>query len=151
MQNKQCVVITYSGAEAPDNVIEKMLKTMNCVIEDNTNINISKFSAEDVNAIIGTFVLNKEQQKDDDPIKSACILIGTTYFSQLKCAEEKTRATKFLCKLSVDLIEAKYKKNNPALINAVNILGKHTPSEELCKKYGFTKEILDIIKHLAKM
>lgn len=144
------LVVTYCGENLTDEQVRNVCDIISKQSVNNTEISVQIMSSKEVANLIGAFVFTqKTKHVDPDPVESACILIGTTYYEQLKHASKASRSIAFNYKLSTDVILAVQNKNNPALINAVKILSENKPSEKLCTKYGFTEDILNIIKFVA--
>lgn len=150
MYISKALVVTYCGKTLTDEQIRKICEIVGKQIASNTKIVARVMSSSDIANIIGAAVLTQKTKcEDPDPVQSACVLIGTTYFEQLKHTSEASRSIAFNCKLSTDVMLAAQNNNNPALVNAVKILSENKPSEELRVKYGLTDDILNIIKFVA--
>lgn len=153
MPNKSIctVVICYHGTQLSDNEVNALSEFVKKHTTKNTSIDIhlidscelAQLAALHANAT----VFNKV--KDDDPVQSACLLIGTTYYDILSRTDLFMQEVVFGCQLSSDAKHAVTEGNNKALINAIKILGEVDPPENLKNKYRITPKILDMIRKVA--
>lgn len=145
------VVICYHGTEFSDDEINELSEFVKKHTTKNTSINIhlmdscelAKLSALHANAVVF------EKVKDDNPVQSACLLIGTMYFDILSKTDLFMQEIIFGYRLSSDAKRAVTEGNNKALINAIKILGEVDPPENLKNKYKITPKILGMIKKVA--
>lgn len=145
------VVICYHGTEFSDDEVNELSEFVKKHTTKNTSINISlmdscelaKLAALHTNAVVF------EKVKDDDPVQSACLLIGTMYFDILSKTDLFMQEIIFGYRLSSDAKRAVTEGNNKALINAIKILGEVDPPENLKNKYKITPKILGMIKKVA--
>ena len=145
------VVICYHGTEFSDDEVNELSEFVKKHTTKNTSIDISlmdgcelaKLAALHANAVVF------EKVKDDDPVQSACLLIGTTYFDILSKTDLFMQEIIFGYRLSSDAKRAATEGNNKALINAIKILGEVDPPENLKNKYKITPKILGMIKKVA--
>ena len=145
------VVICYHGTEFSDDEVNELSEFVKKHTTKNTSIDIhlmdscelSQLAALHANAVVF------EKVKDDNPVQSACILIGTMYFDILSKTDLFMQEIIFGYRLSSDAKRAVTEGNNKALINAIKILGKVDPPENLKNKYKITPKILGMIKKVA--
>lgn len=145
------VVICYHGTQLSDNEVNALSEFVKKHTTKNTSIDIhlmdscelAQLAALHANAT----VFNKV--KDDDPVQSACILIGTTYYNILSRTDLFMQEIIFGYQLSSDAQDAVHKGNNKALLNAIEILSRTDPPENLKTKYKITPKILDMIRKVA--
>lgn len=145
------VVICYHGTQLSDDEISALSEFVKKHITKNTSIDIhlidscelAQLAALHANAT----VFNKVE--DDDPVQSACLLIGTTYYNILSRTDLFMQEIIFGYQLSSDAQDAVHKGNNKALLNAIEILSRTDPPENLKTKYRITPKILDMIRKVA--
>lgn len=145
------VVICYHGTEFSDNEINELSEFVKKHTTKNTSINISLMDSCELAklAALHTNAAVFEKVKDDDPVQSACLLIGTMYFDILSKTDLFMQEIIFGYRLSSDAKRAVTEGNNKALINAIKILGEVDPPENLKNKYKITPKILGMIKKVA--
>lgn len=145
------VVICYHGTQFSDDEVNALSEFVKKHTTKNTSIDIhlmdscelAQLAALHANAT----VFNKVE--DDDPVQSACLLIGTTYYDILSKTDLFMQEIIFGYQLSSDAQDAVHKGNNKALLNAIEILGRTDPPENLKTKYRITPKILDMIRKVA--
>lgn len=145
------VVICYHGTEFSDDEVNELSEFVKKHTTKNTSIDIhlmdscelSQLAALRANAVVF------EKVKDDNPVQSACLLIGTMYFDILSKTDLFMQEIIFGYRLSSDAKRAVTEGNNKALINAIKILGEVDPPENLKNKYKITPKILGMIKKVA--
>ena len=145
------VVICYHGTEFSDDEINELSEFVKKHTTKNTSINISLMDSCELAklAALHTNAAVFEKVKDDDPVQSACILIGTMYFDILSKTDLFMQEIIFGYRLSSDAKRAVTEGNNKALINAIKILGEVDPPENLKNKYKITPKIISMIKKVA--
>lgn len=145
------VVICYHGTQFSDDEVNALSEFVKKHTTKNTSIDIhlidgcelAQLAALHANAT----VFNKVE--DDDPVQSACLLIGTTYYDILSKTDLFMQEVVFGYRLSSDAKHAVTEGNNKALINAIKILGEVDPPENLKNKYRITPKILNMIRKVA--
>lgn len=145
------VVICYHGTQFSDDEVNALSEFVKKHTTKNTSIDIhlmdscelAQLAALHANAT----VFNKVE--DDDPVQSACLLIGTTYYDILSKTDLFMQEVVFGYRLSSDAKHAVTQGNNKALINAIKILGEVDPPENLKNKYRITPKILGMIRKVA--
>ncbi len=145
------VVICYHGTQFSDDEVNELSEFVKKHTTKNTSIDIhlidscelAQLAALHANAT----VFNKVE--DDDPVQSACLLIGTTYYNILSRTDLFMQEIIFGYQLSSDAQDAVHKGNNKALLNAMEILSRTDPPENLKTKYKITPKILDMIRKVA--
>lgn len=145
------VVICYHGTQFSNDEVNELSEFVKKHTTKNTSIDIhlidscelAQLAALHANAT----VFNKVE--DDDPVQSACLLIGTTYYNILSRTDLFMQEIIFGYQLSSDAQDAVYKGNNKALLNAIEILSRTDPPENLKTKYKITPKILDMIRKVA--
>lgn len=145
------VVICYHGTQFSDDEVNELSEFVKKHTTKNTSIDIhlidscelAQLAALHANAT----VFNKVE--DDDPVQSACLLIGTTYYNILSRTDLFMQEIIFGYQLSSDAQDAVHKGNNKALLNAIEILSRTDPPENLKTKYKITPKILDMIRKVA--
>lgn len=145
------VVICYHGTEFSDDEINELSEFVKKHTTKNTSIDISLMDSRDL-AQLAALHANAtvfEKVEDDDPVQSACLLIGTMYFDILSKTDLFMQEIIFGYRLSSDAKRAVTEGNNKALINAIKILGEVDPPENLKNKYKITPKILGMIKKVA--
>ena len=150
-KSSRTVVICYHGTEFSDDEINELSEFVKKHTTKNTSINISLMDSCELAklAALHTNAAVFEKVKDDDPVQSACILIGTMYFDILSKTDLFMQEIIFGYRLSSDAKRAVTEGNNKALINAIKILGEVDPPESLKNKYKITPKILGMIKKVA--
>lgn len=145
------VVICYHGTEFSDDEINELSEFVKKHTTKNTSINISLMDSCELAklAALHTNAAVFEKVKDDNPVQSACLLIGTMYFDILSKTDLFMQEIIFGYRLSSDAKRAVTEGNNKALINAIKILGEVDPPENLKNKYKITPKILGMIKKVA--
>lgn len=145
------VVICYHGTQFSDDEVNELSEFVKKHTTKNTSIDIhlidscelAQLAALHANAT----VFNKVE--DDDPVQSACLLIGTTYYNILSRTDLFMQEIIFGYQLSSDAQDAVHKGNNKALLNAIEILSRTDLPENLKTKYKITPKILDMIRKVA--
>ena len=153
MQSKsiRTVVICYHGTEFSDDEVNELSEFVKKHTTKNTSININLMDSCELAKLVAlhTNAAVFEKVKDDDPVQSACLLIGTMYFDILSKTDLFMQEIIFGYRLSADAKRAVTEGNNKALINAIKILGEVDPPENLKNKYKITPKILGMIKKVA--
>lgn len=145
------VVICYHGTQFSDDEVNELSEFVKKHTTKNTSINISLMDSCEL-AQLAALHANAaifEKVEDDDPVQSACLLIGTMYFDILSKTNLFMQEIIFGYRLSSDAKRAVTEGNNKALINAIKILGEVDPPENLKNKYKITPKILGMIKKVA--
>ena len=143
MKDNFFVVVSFQGERPTQNVLKSVASALSDVATADL-IKINVLTSKDVSEI----VTNKHiATVEDKPADHAGLLIGTVYYNVLK----ENNLTEFSSKLSMDLAEAKFKQNNSALINAVEILCREVPSKSIRLKYHITDKVLSVIKFVYNM
>lgn len=145
------VVICYHGTQFSDDEVNALSEFVKKHTTKNTSIDIHLMDSYELAQLAALHanatVFNKVE--DDDPIQSACILIGTTYYNILSRTDLFMQEIIFGYQLSSDAQDAVHKGNNKALLNAIEILSRTDPPENLKTKYKITPKILDMIRKVA--
>lgn len=145
------VVICYHGTQFSDDEVNELSEFVKKHTTKNTSIDISLMDSCEL-AQLAALHANAavfEKVEDDDPVQSACLLIGTMYFDILSKTDLFMQEIIFGYRLSSDAKRAVTEGNNKALINAIKILGEIDPPENLKNKYKITPKILSMIKKVA--
>ena len=145
------VVICYHGTQFSDDEVNELSEFVKKHTTKNTSINISLMDSCEL-AQLAALHANAavfEKVEDDNPVQSACLLIGTMYFDILSKTDLFMQEIIFGYRLSSDAKRAVTEGNNKALINAIKILGEVDPPENLKNKYKITPKILGMIKKVA--
>lgn len=145
------VVICYHGTQFSDDEVNTLSEFVKKHATKNTSIDISLMDSCEL-AQLAALHANAavfEKVEDDDPVQSACLLIGTMYFDILSKTDLFMQEIIFGYRLSSDAKRAVTEGNNKALINAIKILGEVDPPENLKNKYKITPKILGMIKKVA--
>lgn len=145
------IVICYHGTQFSDDEVDALSEFVKKHTTKNTSINIHLMDSYELAQLAAlranTTVFNKVE--DDDPVQSACLLIGTTYYNILSRTDLFMQEIIFGYQLSSDAQNAVHKGNNKALLNAIEILSRTDPPENLKTKYKITPKILDMIRKVA--
>ena len=145
------VVICYHGTQFSDNEVKALSEFVKKHTTKNTPIDIHLIDSCELAQLVALHanatVFNKVE--DDDPVQSACLLIGTTYYNILSRTDLFMQEIIFGYQLSSDAQDAVHKGNNKALLNAIEILSRTDPPENLKTKYKITPKILDMIRKVA--
>ena len=145
------VVICYHGTQFSDDEVNELSEFVKKHTTKNTSIDISLMDSCEL-AQLAALHANAavfEKVEDDDPVQSACLLIGTMYFDILSKTDLFMQEIIFGYRLSSDAKRAVTEGNNKALINAIKILGEIDPPENLKNKYKITPKNLSMIKKVA--
>lgn len=145
------IVICYHGTQFSDDEVDALSEFVKKHTTKNTSINIQLMDSYELAQLAAlranATVFNKVE--DDDPVQSACLLIGTTYYNILSRTDLFMQEIIFGYQLSSDAQDAVHKGNNKALLNAIEILSRTDPPENLKTKYKITPKILDMIRKVA--
>lgn len=145
------VVICYHGTQFSDDEVNALSEFVKKHTTKNTSIDIHLIDSYELAQLAALHanatVFNKVE--DDDPVQSACLLIGTTYYNILSRTDLFMQEIIFGYQLSSDAQDAVHKGNNKALLNAIEILSRTDPPENLKTKYKITPKILDMIRKVA--
>lgn len=145
------IVICYHGTQFSDDEVDALSEFVKKHTTKNTSINIHLMDSYELAQLAAlranATVFNKVE--DDDPVQSACLLIGTTYYNILSRTDLFMQEIIFGYQLSSDAQDAVHKGNNKALLNAIEILSRTDPPENLKTKYKITPKILDMIRKVA--
>lgn len=145
------VVICYHGTQFSDDEVNALSEFVKKHTTKNTSIDIHLMDSYELAQLAAlranATVFNKVE--DDDPVQSACLLIGTTYYNILSKTDLFMQEIIFGYQLSSDAQDAVHKGNNKALLNAIKILSRTDPPENLKTKYKITPKILDMIRKVA--
>lgn len=152
MLNKsvRAIVICYHGTQLTDSDVKSISEYIGKHATKNTTIDINTIDGSELAKLVAqnTFA-GFNRVNDDDPVESACILIGTSYFDILSKNDLFMQEIIFGYQLSSDTQDAVHKGNNKALLNAIKILSRTDPPENLKTKYKITPKILDMIRKVA--
>ena len=152
MLNKsvRAIVICYHGTQLTDSDVKAISEYIGKHATKNTTIDINAIDGSELAKLVAqnTFA-GFNRINDDDPVESACILIGTSYFDILSKNDLFMQEIIFGYQLSSDAQDAVHKGNNKALLNAIKILSRTDPPENLKTKYKITPKILDMIRKVA--
>ncbi|QOR57685.1 hypothetical protein [uncultured phage cr130_1] len=152
MLNKsvQTIVICYYGTQLVDSDVKAISEYIKKYATKNTTIDIKVIDSNELTKLVAQNVYTGfNHVNDDNPVESACILIGTSYFSILSKNNLFMQDIIFGYQLSADAQAAVNNGNNKALLNAIKILSETDPPENLKTKYRITPKILDMIKKVA--
>lgn len=152
MLNKSvhAVVICYHGTQLTDSDVKAISKYIGKHATENTTIDINAIDGSELAKLIAQNTCTGfSRVNDDNPVENACILIGTSYFNILSKNDLFMQEIIFGYQLSSDAQDAVHKGNNKALLNAIKILSKTDPPENLKTKYKITPKILDMIRKVA--
>lgn len=145
------IVICYHGTQFSDDEVDALSEFVKKHTTKNTSIDIHLMDSYELAQLAAlranATVFNKVE--DDDPVQSACLLIGTTYYNILSRTDLFMQEIIFGYQLSSDAQDAVHKGNNKALLNAIEILSRTDPPENLKTKYKITPKILDMIRKVA--
>lgn len=145
------IVICYHGTQFSDDEVNALSEFVKKHTTKNTSIDIHLMDSYELAQLAAlranATVFNKVE--DDDPVQSACLLIGTTYYNILSRTDLFMQEIIFGYQLSSDAQDAVHKGNNKALLNAIEILSRTDPPENLKTKYKITPKILDMIRKVA--
>lgn len=145
------IVICYHGTQFSDDEVNALSEFVKKHTTKNTSIDIHLMDSYELAQLAAlranATVFNKVE--DDDPVQSACLLIGTTYYNILSKTDLFMQEIIFGYQLSSDAQDAVHKGNNKALLNAIEILSRTDPPENLKTKYKITPKILDMIRKVA--
>ena len=145
------VVICYHGTQFSDDEVNTLSEFVKKHTTKNTSIDIHLMDSCELAQLAALHenaaVFNKV--KDDDPVQSACLLIGTTYYNILSRTDLFMQEIIFGYQLNSDAQDAVHKGNNKALLNAIEILSRTDPPENLKIKYKITPKILNMIRKVA--
>lgn len=145
------VVICYHGTQFSDDEVNELSEFVKKHTTKNTSIDIHLIDSYELAQLAALHanatVFNKVE--DDDPVQSACLLIGTTYYNILSRTDLFMQEIIFGYQLSSDAQDAVHKGNNKALLNAIEILSRTDPPENLKNKYRITPKILNMIRKVA--
>ena len=145
------VVICYHGTQFSDDEVNELSEFVKKHTTKNTSIDIHLIDSYELAQLAALHanatVFNKVE--DDDPVQSACLLIGTTYYNILSRTDLFMQEIIFGYQLNSDAQDPVHKGNNKALLNAIEILSRTDPPENLKTKYKITPKILDMIRKVA--
>lgn len=145
------IVICYHGTQFSDDEVDALSEFVKKHTTKNTSINIHLMDSYELAQLAAlranTTVFNKVE--DDDPVQSACLLIGTTYYNILSKTDLFMQEIIFGYQLNSDAQDAVHKGDNKALLNAIEILSRTDLPENLKTKYKITPKILDMIRKVA--
>lgn len=145
------IVICYHGTQFSDDEVNALSEFVKKHTTKNTSIDIHLMDSYELAQLAAlranATVFNKVE--DDDPVQSACLLIGTTYYNILSKTDLFMQEIIFGYQLNSDAQDAVHKGNNKALLNAIEILSRTDPPENLKTKYKITPKILDMIRKVA--
>lgn len=142
MENR-AIVLSYFGTELTKKAVDE-ISAIICKYTNCPAIRATTYDSNDIHDFImcTTAKTIDKEVHEENPVKDACLLIGTVYYEWLS----KGALREFSNKLLQDLTEAFYRKNNPALLNAVGILCTENIPSKCVKKYHLTDKVLSIIK-----
>lgn len=152
MLNKstRAIVIYYHGTQLTDSDVKSISEYIEKRATKNTTIDIKAIDGNELTKlVVQNTSAGFNHISDDDPVESACILIGTSYFDILSKNNLFMQEIIFGYQLSSDAQDAVHNGNNKALLNAIKILSKTDPPENLKTKYKITPKILDMIRKVA--
>lgn len=142
-KENRAIVLTYFGTELTKKAVSEISSIINkCT--DCPAVRASTYDSTEIHDFIMCMTAKQidKEVHEENPVEDACLLVGTVYYEWLS----KGALREFSNKLLQDLTEAFYRKNNPALLNAIGILCTETIPSKYIKKYHLTNKVLSIIK-----
>lgn len=147
MLGNNIAVILWDGEELNEVSAAQLQATLGG-ITNSKNVKVKVFEEND----IATLVVHAATQEapKEDPVKNACIFMGTFFNKQLSMASPVERHVNFSIALGRELTNARTAGTNPQLNAAVEILSNNPVPSKYRKQYNLSADIIEIVKAIDK-
>lgn len=147
MLGNNIAVIFWDG-EPLNEISAAQLHRAFAKLTNSKEIEIKVFEGNDI-AALAVQAVTQEAPKED-PVKNACIFMGTFFNKQLSMASSVERHVNFSIALGRELTNARTTGTNPQLNAAVEILSNNPIPSKYRKEYNLSADIIEIIKAIDK-
>lgn len=147
MLGNNIAVIFWDGEELNEVSAAQLQATLGG-ITNSKNVKVKVFEENDITTLV-IHAATQEAPKED-PVKNACIFMGTFFNKQLSMASPVERHVNFSIALSKELVNARTTGTNPQLNAAVEILSNNPIPSKYRKQYNLSADIIEIVKAIDK-
>ncbi len=147
MLGNNIAVIFWDG-EPLNDITATQLHRAFARLTNSNEIEMKVFEGNDI-ATLAVHATTQEAPKED-PVKNACIFMGTFFNKELSMASPVERHVNFSIALSKELVNARTTGTNPQLNAAVEILSNNPVPSKYRKQYNLSADIIEIIKAIDK-
>ena len=147
MLGNNIAVIFWDGEELNEVSATQLQATLGG-ITNSKNVKVKVFEENDVATLV-VHAATHEAPKED-PVKNACIFMGTFFNKELSMASSVERHVNFSIALGRELTNARTTGTNPQLNAAVEILSNNPVPSKYRKQYNLSADIIEIVKAINK-
>lgn len=147
MLGNNIAVIFWDG-EPLNEISAARLHRVFAGLTSSKEIEIKVFEGNDIAAL--AVQAATQEAPNEDPVKNACIFMGTFFKEQLSMASSVERHVNFSIALGRELTNARTTGTNPQLNAAVEILSNNPVPTKYRKEYNLSTDIIEIIKAIDK-
>ena len=147
MLGNNIAVIFWDGEELNEVSAAQLQATLGG-ITNSKNVKVKVFEENDITTLV-IHAATQEAPKED-PVKNACIFMGTFFNKELSMASPVERHVNFSIALSKELVNARTTGTNPQLNAAVEILSNNPVPSKYRKQYNLSADIIEIVKAIDK-
>jgi hypothetical protein len=147
MLGNNIAVIFWDG-EPLNEISAARLHRVFADLTSSKKIEIKVFEGNDIAAL--AVQAATQEAPEEDPVKNACIFMGTFFKKQLSMASSVERHVNFSIALGRELTNARTTGTNPQLNAAVEILSNNPVPTKYRKEYNLSADIIEIIKAIDK-
>lgn len=147
MLGNNIAVIFWDGEELNELSAAKLQATLGSVT-NSKRVEVRVFEKNDITALV-VHAATQEAPKED-PVKNACIFMGTFFKKELSMASSVERHVNFSIALGRELTNARTTGTNPQLNAAVEILSNNPVPNKYKKEYNLSADIIEIVKAIDK-
>lgn len=147
MLGNNIAVIFWDG-EPLNEISAARLHRVFAGLTSSKEIEIKVFEGNDIAAL--AVQAATQEAPNEDPVKNACIFMGTFFKEQLSMASSVERHVNFSIALGRELTNARTTGTNPQLNAAVEILSNNPVPTKYRKEYNLSADIIEIIKAIDK-
>ena len=147
MLGNNIAVIFWDG-EPLNEISATQLHRAFAKLTNSKEIEIKVFEGNDI-AALAVQAATQEAPKED-PVKNACIFMGTFFNKELSMASSVERHVNFSIALGRELTNARTTGTNPQLNAAVEILSNNPVPNKYKKEYNLSADIIEIVKAIDK-
>lgn len=147
MLGNNIAVIFWDGEPLNEISAAKLQATLSS-ITNSKRVEVRVFEKNDIAALV--VHATTQEAPREDPVKNACIFMGTFFKKQLSMASSVERHVNFSIALGKELTNARTTGTNPQLNAAVEILSNNPVPTKYRKEYNLSADIIEIIKAIDK-
>ena len=147
MLGNNIAVIFWDGEELNELSAAKLQATLGS-ITNSKRVEVRVFEKNDIAALVVHAAM--QEAPKEDPVKNACIFMGTFFKKELSMASSVEQHVNFSIALGRELTNARTTGTNPQLNAAVEILSNNPVPNKYKKEYNLSADIIEIVKAIDK-